>query len=468
MDAMQTAWAAKEFGGARLGDGRQVRNVIKIAAALAHRPELSFSAACGSATRQAAHRIFEHPGTQLEGLLRPHVQQTACRCQEHARVLVAQDTTAFVFPQEQTTGLTALNRREHTVGLLGHGALAMTTSGTPLGLLHLDIWGVDESRLPLKPGEKVPLEERESYKWVEGLQGVHTALPAQTEAIVMQDREGDIFALLAEERPAHVHLLTRVAQNRVIRYRDPGAAASRSGKLKAVLASAPVVGTRLVSVPRRSARAHQVAVPERVAELTLRVLAVEIQPPVGFAAEATPQPVWLILAQEEDPDPGVKPVSWVLMSTLPVPEGAVADQMVGYYARRWVIERLHMVLKSGLRTERLQIDDAISLRHALVIYYVVAWRLMQLTLLAREQPEGPATLVVDEEEVEVLTAAVGQAVRTLRQVVAAIAKLGGFMPYQKTPPGLKVLWLGWQHFQGMVIGYRLAKTGRPLWPVGEL
>src|SRR5437764_1440209 len=56
-------WAEWEFGGARLADGRQVRSVQAIAAALAETPHRSLTAACGPAARQAAHRIFEHSKT---------------------------------------------------------------------------------------------------------------------------------------------------------------------------------------------------------------------------------------------------------------------------------------------------------------------------------------------------------------------------------------------------------------------
>src|SRR3712207_655836 len=55
----ERSWADREFGGAQLGDARQVRSVQAIAAALAATPHRSLTAACGPGLRQAAHRIFE-------------------------------------------------------------------------------------------------------------------------------------------------------------------------------------------------------------------------------------------------------------------------------------------------------------------------------------------------------------------------------------------------------------------------
>jgi len=78
-----------------------------------------------------------------------------------------------------------------------------------------------------------------------------------------------------------------------------------------------------------------------------------------------------------------------------------------------MIERLHYTLKSGLRAERLQIDDAESLSHALALYYVVACRLLQLTYLARHAPERPAAEVLHPAELAVLAAAEGKPIHTV-------------------------------------------------------
>jgi transposase Tn5 family protein len=145
------------------------------------------------------------------------------------------------------------------------------------------------------------------------------------------------------------------------------------------------------------------------------------------------------------------------VTTLAVPDGATASRVVGYYARRWVIERWHYTLKSGLRVERLQLDDASSLQHALAVYGVVAWRLLWLTLLARVQPETPAAQLVAAAERTVLEQATGGPVATARQVVRAIARLGGFAGSpSEGEPGVKALWLGLRRLEAMVEGWRLA------------
>ena len=135
-------------------------------------------------------------------------------------------------------------------------------------------------------------------------------------------------------------------------------------------------------------------------------------------------PVWIICATEVNPPPGVEPLQWVLLYTLPVADLEAACRVRRYYSRRWLVERLHYTLKSGLGTEKLQIDDAVSL----ALYYVVAWRLLYLTYTAREKPEAPATTVLDADELAVLEAATGKPVPTVAAMVTAISRLGGYQP----------------------------------------
>ncbi|MGV3722763.1 MAG: transposase DNA-binding-containing protein, partial [Actinomycetota bacterium] len=77
---MDTAWVAAEMSLAQLDDPRQVGSIVRIVSALAARTDLSLTAACGDGLRQAAHRIFEHPETSVDGLLAGHFAATAQRC----------------------------------------------------------------------------------------------------------------------------------------------------------------------------------------------------------------------------------------------------------------------------------------------------------------------------------------------------------------------------------------------------
>ena len=71
---------------------------------------------------------------------------------------------------------------------------------------------------------------------------------------------------------------------------------------------------------------------------------------------------------------------------------------------RWRIEDWHRVLKSGCRIEDIAHHSAERLRRAIAINLVIAWRIMLMTLLGREQPELPAEMLFSDIELRALRA----------------------------------------------------------------
>lgn len=87
----------------------------------------------------------------------------------------------------------------------------------------------------------------------------------------------------------------------------------------------------------------------------------------------------------------------------------------------------------------------------------MAWRLLWLTTVARTEPLTPVEEIVEEEERQVLEQATGRPVRTAREAVRAVARLGGFAGTpSEGEPGVKSLWLGLRRLDAMVAGWRLA------------
>lgn len=120
------------------------------------------------------------------------------------------------------------------------------------------------------------------------------------------------------------------------------------------------------------------------------------------------------------------------------------------------------MLKSGFGAERLQCDDAHTLRNTLALLYVVAWKVLQLRDIARCLPDLPAEAVLEVDQRAVLEAHEQRPLSTARDVVRAIAHLGGF---PRNPaagePGVRSLWDGLQRLEGAVLGWRLAHRSQP-------
>ena len=97
-----------------------------------------------------------------------------------------------------------------------------------------------------------------------------------------------------------------------------------------------------ITVPRKPGQR------EREATLELRAIMVQMARPAHRAA-TTPSapPLTVVLAREIAPPDEMKPIEWLLLTTLAVATTADAERLVTWYSYRWRIERLHFTLKTG-------------------------------------------------------------------------------------------------------------------------
>lgn len=453
---MEEQWAAQEMHGVRVPTARQVDSVTAIVARLADSPGVSFSSAVGHAGRQAAHILASTPNVHPGDLLRGHVAQTAQRCLGHAVVVVASDTTSFNFSTHQATeGLGPINDNPHSRGFFMHSALAVTTEGLPLGLLHAAMWTRDLAELgKAKTRRSRDNTQKESHKWAEALAAVEAALDAQQHVVLVQDREADVFAFLAEPRREKTQLVVRAAHPRAVEV--PGGSMVAAGKrltLFEAAAQATLFGRIRRMVPRKPDK------PEREVALDVYVTPVDIQP-ARHGRPTDPKEVqryWVVRATEVDVPEGEDPIEWVLLTTATVSDLESAGRIVQYYTLRWMVERLHYTLKSGCKVERLQVDEAHALMNTVALYLPVAWKTMSVTYLSRTNPDQPASTILCTDEIVVLTAKERREITTVHEALIAIAKLGGYEYYRNAKvPGVKTVWLGIRRLESMVAGWRLA------------
>jgi hypothetical protein len=444
-----SGWAESEFAGAKLCDARFRANLAGCAEALSVRGEASFTGAMTHAQRQAMGRFTHREKQTVEGALAGHVQETERRGTAWPFVVVAQDMTAANFSsQASRTDLGPHNGGADEHFLLIHSQLVVSPTGVPLGVVGMEMWTRDPATVgQAAQRRRRPAEEKESRRWRRGVERAEKALAKLPRILVVGDAEGDVYDHLAMPRRAGTDLLVRAAQDRVVWVRG------QRRKLFGVAAGAPVVGRLTVTVPRQAGK------PEREAELTVRETWVELPPPRSGRQGGLRYR--LIQAAEESPPEAVaEPVKWVLLTTLGASQEPSASEVVRLYTRRWVIERWHYTLKSGQQLEGLQVEGLEPLKKAVAVLGVVAWQVLYVTLLAREEPERPAAEVLSPDELGVLRAAAPKVVETAADVVKEIARLAGYQPYRTAPPpGVKRVWRGLLRLHQMVVGWRLAREG---------
>ena len=122
--------------------------------------------------------MLSNPRLEMKNLLHGHVEATVERARSHAVVLAPQDTTFLNYTAHpETEGLGPINTRsDGAVGLVVHDTMAFTADGTPLGLLNVQCWARDPKEAGKREKRKdLPIEEKESIKWLESYRAVAEA-----------------------------------------------------------------------------------------------------------------------------------------------------------------------------------------------------------------------------------------------------------------------------------------------------
>ncbi|RME75010.1 MAG: IS4 family transposase [Chloroflexi bacterium] len=435
-------WVEQEMQYLVLGDKRLEERARKIIRDFSQNPSGSIPEFCGDwAATKAAYEFYKNPSAAPERLLASQRQATLHRVKAHKRILIIQDTTSFNFSQHPTTAGLGPVENEKCQGFLTHSSLAVTTEGVPLGLLAQQSWVRDENETGKRhQRHQRSIEEKESYKWLQGLSESTAALPVETQAIVVSDRESDIFEYFVHPRPQQVDLLVRASWNRAL--------AQETGHLWSAVSNTPVQGKILVEVSRTAQQ------PARTAECQVQFKRVKLRPPKNRPAhqpKLAPVVLWAVLVREMNPPPGLEPLEWLLLTTLEINNFDQACELITYYTRRWLIERFHFVLKSGCALEQRQLAHGERLIRFLALANIVAWRLLWQTYLGRVEGNLPCTAVLAEYEWKALysfihkTALIPNQPPSLAQTTRWIAQLGGFLDRRSDgQPGVKVLWRGWR------------------------
>jgi hypothetical protein len=427
--------------GSGVNDKRESKSLAKMADRLLMNPELSFSRAVGDGLRRAAWRIFSKEEVDVGY---GHYKQTGRRCQDYETILVSQDTTDINYQTHYATaGLGDLGGRKEKghAGLCLHTAMAITEQGLPLGLVGQKVWSPLACGRPQRL-ERYALEEKESYRWVEGLQWTGHYLAHIQQVIIVSDRESDFYDYMLAPRSKNSDLLFRALYlNRWVYY--------NGAKLKLGQLSLPAATQVELSVPRAKNR------PARIGQLEVSWGQITCPPPVNRKGDSST--LWLVKAQEINPPDKEKAISWHLLTTIPIADQASALLMLDYYRRRWLIERWHLVLKQGLQLERLQFDNFERLSNAIKLLGIVAWQLLCLKQLAAQAPDLPAEEVFEPLQLEVLRKQKGVKQLSLRQALIVMATFAGFTPTKQQPlPGEKTIWQAWAIFNAFCQGYQFA------------
>ena len=452
------AWAANEFGGAPLGDRRLSARLVKSAGLLAAYPGQKINAApdADNTAVTGFYRLIEAPAESEvtpANILAPHRARSIRRLRGQRTVLALQDGTDLNFSRRPgCDGLQLIGKNQTSARSLGlhlHATLAVTEAGLPLGVLKL---GFD----PVKTRSQEKEARRQTARWLEGFRDIADAareVGGKTRVISVCDREADLFELFdAQRRRPRIELLVRARHDRVLGKGRP--------KLFAVMAGGAPDGRIDIEIEGLTARPKaRPARQKRLASCELRFRRVTL-PATRTVPEAEPVSLYGVHVRETAPPEGEDPVQWFLLTTVRPGTAREAADIVGFYLQRWRIEDFFRVLKSGCRVEFLLFRTADRLQRAIAINAVIAWRIMVMTLLGRQVPDGEPQLMFTDGELGFLRDYAIEhglgAPDRLGDAVRLVAHLGGYRDRTHDPdPGHQIMWHGQTRLTSSALGHAI-------------
>ena len=297
--------------------------------------------------------------------------------------------------------------------------------------------------------------DRESKVWGEVIDAV--GRPAEgVEWVHVLDRGADNFEVYRHCLEQEADWVVRVTQKQ----RNILTPDDERMPLAAYLDTLPLSGTYELLLRARPGQAARTA-KLQVRHGALLVPAPAHQSPYVNRIHPGPIEMHVVEVREVNPPAGVKPIEWILLTSLVVEGFEDAWVVIGYYEKRWLIEEWHKALKTGCRVTERQLKAKHRLEAMVGLLSVVSVRLLQLKSAARVEPDRPARRMIPPRWIALLQAARKNVKHTKSLTVGEfyheLAKLGGFIGRKSDgEPGWITIWRGWQKLHLMVRGVQLA------------
>jgi hypothetical protein len=445
------------------GDARLEKNGALVAERVSQRQTVCVRKLADDRSEQVKFRRFlSNEAVTVEEMVAYRAMLVAATAPGR-HVLAIQDTSEINY-QAQSGRKHGLGKVGNgtDVGLFVHPVLAVDAQTQEcLGLVDAQIWRRTKSKA--KNYKRLPIEEKESHRWVKGGEQAKAMLAEAAMVTVIDDREGDIYEKWARLPNERTQLLTRASRDRSL---------VDGGRLFATLAGLAEAHRFTIELPARAGKRGA-----RTAHMAVRFGRIRICRP-GNCSDRTAPPeieLYAIEVRELDPPPG-DAICWRLLTTHPVESIEQALTVIGWYRLRWHIEQLFRTLKrQGLRIEQSVLEDGEALEKLAMIALIVAAITMQLVLArSANAQDAPANRVFDREQIEVLHALQKtlQGRTTTQQnphppdslawAGWTIARLGGWTGYNSDKStGPITIRDGLERFYGMVDGYKLARNVCP-------
>lgn len=350
-------------------------------------------------------------------------------------------------------------KNERGLGFLLHPSLVLDAAhGTPYGYADIKVWNrsLEFKSKHERKYTTLPIEQKESYRWIEVSNNTKSALEDIVEGmVIVQDREGDIYEQFAVVPDHKTDLLVRARTNRTL---------ADKTKLFSCLPGSEAKGVYELQIDTKKNRK------KRKATIEIRYKEIEIKRTTTASKNAPLSLTLNLIEASEIGYEGKDKICWRLLTTIPVENFEIARLCIEWYSWRWTIEEVFKILKKeGYNIEASELEYASSVRKMTLMMMEVVIKLF-LMRLAYAEPE--TTISADtcftpdeqgflEHRIKTLEGKTEKQknpykTKDLKRYVWAIARLGGWKGYEsKRKPGITTLWIGMKYFKASMQGWQI-------------
>lgn len=414
------------------------------------------------AEQKATYRFLENEKVTEQELIESCCERTSALC-NGKHLLVLNDTSEINLQRhsgriqsDKGVGLVGNNK---DIGFFAHlGLVVDINSYQAIGFSSINLWhrlsdkGTKESR----EYNKLPVEEKESFKWIKCISESKTVLKDAASVTVVGDRESDMYELFIDAKQQGVDVLAR---NRIDRKTSDGS------KLYETLNNTEICGSYEIEITGDNRKNTK----KSKAILNVKFSEVFIQKPAAKKDKRQKEiKVWIIEAKENRETDAI---CWRLLTTHQITSYEQAVQMVEWYQMRWFIEQVFRLLKNkGFQIEDSQLENGWALRKLTILLLQNVLRVMQMLVAYNSTTEQEDIgLVFSEQEVDCLiklnkryqgkTEKLKNPYKqtSIQWATWIIARLGGWSGYKsQRPPGPITLKNGLDKFNHVFIGWCIA------------
>ena len=404
-------------------------------------------------------------------------QSCALNCKER-RVVIYADSSNIILHNKKNrikddVGLTRISNNQHLTykGLLLHtNQVFDQDTHESLGNSHtVFINRKLESRLAKGEVQKrcvETIEQKESYKWIEGFEYSKKLLEESTQMTLVGDREADIIELIDRLPDKKTDVVIRSQHNRYVIDKE-----GSKRRLIEVLSGSKVQGQMEILVRGKKRKS-------RKAKLDIKYIAVDLTWPKGKKTTEKNHkdgvPVYVLEVREKK-HKGYKnepPLVWRLLTTKQIESIEQALELIDIYKLRWRVEEYFKLLKSDCYDiENTELTKGKSIRKLILYVMKASIKIQQLKAARNGTKDTPLETVFSEEEIKYLNllnpklegATAKQQNPYPNNELAygswIIARLGGWKEFYDAsrPPGTKTFAAGIERFENIVIGIKIGK-----------